>query len=65
MGLLSISEMAQILAVSKKEVRKRHKQGLIVGRACNDHREYLYERPACEVRGNTGSVRAYEVQCEA
>jgi len=64
-GLLSISEMAQALAVSKKEVRKRHKQGLIVGRACNDHREYLYERPACEVRGNTGSVRAYEVQCEA
>lgn len=64
-GLLTISEMAQLLKVSKKEIRKRHKEGLIVGRPCNDHREYLYKRPASQVRGNAGSVRAYEVQCEA
>jgi hypothetical protein len=64
-GLLTISEIAQLLKVSKKEVRKRHKEGLIGGRPCNDHREYLYERPASHVRGNAGSVRAYEVQCEA
>jgi DNA invertase Pin-like site-specific DNA recombinase len=64
-GLLTISEIAQLLKVSKKEVRKRHKEGLIGGRPCNDHREYLYEQPASHVRGNAGSVRAYEVQCEA
>lgn len=50
-GLLTISEIAQLLKVSKKEVRKRHKEGLIMGRPCNDHREYLYERPASHVRG--------------
>lgn len=64
-GLLTISEVAQLLEISKREVRKRHKQGLIVGHSCNDHGEYLYERPAVSVPETARPVRSYEVQCEA
>ena len=64
-GLLTISEIARLLGITKKEVRKRRNQGLIVGHPSNDHREYLYERPMLPIQEPAGSVRAHEVQYEA
>jgi hypothetical protein len=64
-GLLTISEIARLLGITKKEVRKRRNHGLIVGHPSNDHREYLYERPMLPIQEPAGSVRAHEVQYEA
>jgi DNA invertase Pin-like site-specific DNA recombinase len=65
LGLLTITEIAQLLGITKKEVRRRHGQGLLVGSPCNDHREYLYERPQVCDPGPAGHVHRNEVQCDA
>jgi hypothetical protein len=64
-GLLTISEIARLLGITKKEVRRRHKMGLIIGKPCNDHLEYLYERPPARDSEPVGHVHGHEVQCEA
>ena len=65
LGLLTISEIAHLLGITKKEVRRRRSQGSLVGRPCNDHREYLYERPQVCDPGPAGHVHRNEVQCDA
>ena len=64
-GLLTISEIARLLGITKKEVRRRRKLGLIIGKPCNDHQEYLYERPPARDSEPVGHVHGHEVQCEA
>lgn len=65
LGLLTIGEVSELLGITKGQVRRRHRQGLLVGRPCNDHREYLYERPQACDPGPVGHVQRNEAQCDA
>ena len=44
-GLLTLQEMADLLAVSTSTVKHWHSAGLLRGTAFNDKGECLYERP--------------------
>jgi hypothetical protein len=45
-GLLTVKEMATVLAVSQGTVKTWKNHGMLAAHAYNDRDEYLYERPA-------------------
>lgn len=59
-GLLTITEMAQLLKISESEVWRRRRRGLLRGQAFGVNR-YLYQRPASAL----GKQHNDGVQCEA
>jgi len=59
-GLLTITEMAQLLKISESEVWRRRRRGLLRGQAFGVNR-YLYQRPGSAL----GKQLNDGVQCEA
>jgi DNA-binding transcriptional regulator YiaG len=47
-GMLSIEELAEVLAINKKTVQAWHKAGLIHGHAYNDKNSCLFEPPGAD-----------------
>lgn len=64
-GLLTTSEVAQLLGISKRSVPTLQRKGSLRGHAYNDRSQYLYDPPSASLIEQVRPVRVHEVQCEA
>jgi hypothetical protein len=64
-GLLTVSEVAQLLGISKRSVPTLQKRGALRGHLYNDRSQYLYDPPSAPLSGQLRRLRVREMQCEA